>query len=814
MAFEPKKFNDIFEDMRARNTQLTDFEVGSVSRTLFESFSYEMAVLYEKMNQIYLSAFVDSATGFQLDQVVAILGIKRSLPDFSVGTVVFERDLGNEAIVIPVGTLVATEDSKENPKKVYQTIEQETLGANEATVAVKVQALQAGENQDAAQGTVIVMPRPIPGVKSVNNEEVIRLIGRRRETDEELRERAKNALIASGKANILAIENAVLSLRRILDVKVQERFHRAEGAVTFSRGSSAEKQYIPKGSELSATDLEGKKWFYRLLEDVPFPIGISKSKARIRAVKEGDASELEASATLVIEDSQLASTFGIDQHSPIIRGEYGIIEVFVDALGFDAPYEFGQTQSLREIVEQEIESVRAAGIFVQVKDAKKIEVDAVIQIQVSASLNLSPEERIVFEKEVQNQIEDYFISLKLGETFAFSQMIKSVISIDGIDNLEDFWLQTISPSPNGPFNIEYQFSNNKITAEDNERFSARHICVASEEKPLPIHLEFQATGIDGQLEAFQQLMLTYFEGRSLGEEIPLDDLQTVVSDNLTAVGATLVASSFKARPESWCDRPTLITEGEVDLIKTSFVERPILGDPLFAYENQLQIDGAIRLQFSGALTQAEKQILENKVKAVINNYLDELNAEEDFIFNQVISRIEALSEVRSASANVDDFQAILGTTALSDRLSEESIGVDPFEKIFIRHLLIADGVQAIDVEVTSLVVTLSVDNTTNQATALAELSALLSHAINNYFEAFSAGDDLIYDTFSATLSSAAPDLTYEITGLGLQATSADGREQTANTTDPNDLKVRSLEIAQMRPFDPNDTDVLNITILT
>ena len=119
MAFEPKKYNDIYEEMRERVSGiLTDFEVGSVARTMFESFAYELGTMYQKMNLVYLSGFVDTAGGSHLDNVVAVLGIQRSLPDFAVGKVVFTRDKGNLEITIPVGTLVATEEKSEQAKKV------------------------------------------------------------------------------------------------------------------------------------------------------------------------------------------------------------------------------------------------------------------------------------------------------------------------------------------------------------------------------------------------------------------------------------------------------------------------------------------------------------------------------------------------------------------------------------------------------------------------------------------------------------------------------------------------------------------------
>src|SRR5215510_1173501 len=94
--FAPKSFNDIFTDMRNRTgLAITDFAAGSVARTLYESFAYEIALLYEKLHQVYLSAYIDTAQGQHLDFVVSILGIKRNQPDFATGVVTFERDVGN-----------------------------------------------------------------------------------------------------------------------------------------------------------------------------------------------------------------------------------------------------------------------------------------------------------------------------------------------------------------------------------------------------------------------------------------------------------------------------------------------------------------------------------------------------------------------------------------------------------------------------------------------------------------------------------------------------------------------------------------------
>ena len=229
MTFEPKKFEEIYTNMVQKSQEkvptLTDFQVGSVIRTIYESFAYEIGILYEQLNQVYLSAFIDSAEGSQLEMLVALLGIQRGLPDFAEGTVTFQRDLGTDIIEIPVGTLVTTEDSEKSPKKAYTTIESKIFPANLETVEVKIQAVERGEEQVTKEETINIMPLPIPGIKSVINKSPIQFTGKKTETDEELQQRAKIALISSGKASNIALKNALLSQPSVREVKLIERFN-------------------------------------------------------------------------------------------------------------------------------------------------------------------------------------------------------------------------------------------------------------------------------------------------------------------------------------------------------------------------------------------------------------------------------------------------------------------------------------------------------------------------------------------------------------------------------------------------------------
>ena len=234
--FDKKDFSQLLEAMRdslqdKSQTQF-DFQEGSVVRTLFESFAYEMAVLYEQMERVYLSGYVDSAEDTDLDKVVAVLGIKRGEPEYATGKVTFERDVGiNEEIEIPINTLVTTEDTDKNPKKAYKTIEVNTIPEGDSSVIVRVQAEQPGITGETEAETIVIMPQPVTGIKSVYNQEAVRFSGKERETDAELRDRAKETLLSASGANTTSIKNALLSIPGVKEVQIKEPFENQESQV-------------------------------------------------------------------------------------------------------------------------------------------------------------------------------------------------------------------------------------------------------------------------------------------------------------------------------------------------------------------------------------------------------------------------------------------------------------------------------------------------------------------------------------------------------------------------------------------------------
>jgi hypothetical protein len=74
---EGSEFFISYDHNKTGDALLTDRNPGSLTRTLAESFGRELAVLRKQMENVYRSAYLDTAEGPALERVVALLGIKR-----------------------------------------------------------------------------------------------------------------------------------------------------------------------------------------------------------------------------------------------------------------------------------------------------------------------------------------------------------------------------------------------------------------------------------------------------------------------------------------------------------------------------------------------------------------------------------------------------------------------------------------------------------------------------------------------------------------------------------------------------------------
>ncbi len=191
---------------------LSDINIGSVTRTLGEAIGREIATVYQQINQAYLSAFLDTATGQSLDLVVAILGITRQTKEFATGLVTFFRDLaaGDGNISIPEGTVLSTDKGEAT----FVSTEMHTLQRGQVRIDVPVRASDASKGKAGIRqaGEITKLSQPITGIARVTNFEAT-VLGAEDETDQQLRDRARAALRGLGKATLAALANVIFAGR-------------------------------------------------------------------------------------------------------------------------------------------------------------------------------------------------------------------------------------------------------------------------------------------------------------------------------------------------------------------------------------------------------------------------------------------------------------------------------------------------------------------------------------------------------------------------------------------------------------------------
>ena len=198
-------------------TPLTDLNVGSVTRTLMEAISKEIALLYAQLNLAYDDAYLETATGVALNRVVALLGYSRFRGGRAVGTVTFTRRAGSPGdIAIPAGTPVTDAADKIR----YETTETHEMRAGESAAEVRVRGASDGTPVVNA-GVLTVIQRVIAGLDKVSNERPTTR-ATADETDDDLRSRAKAALIAASTGTVEALTYGLLQLPQVRDAKVEE----------------------------------------------------------------------------------------------------------------------------------------------------------------------------------------------------------------------------------------------------------------------------------------------------------------------------------------------------------------------------------------------------------------------------------------------------------------------------------------------------------------------------------------------------------------------------------------------------------------
>lgn len=175
----------------------------------------------EQLQTVYNAAYIDTATGENLENVVSILGISRQEANHATGVIEFSRD--SPAVIdytIPKGTVVQTL----GPDVVqFETTEPVTIADGETIARADIRAIEGGIAGNVAANTITVLPSVPAGVEDITNplptgdsdytdtDGDPLVTGTNTETDEELRARAKAVVTDGAVATQPAIYSALVS---------------------------------------------------------------------------------------------------------------------------------------------------------------------------------------------------------------------------------------------------------------------------------------------------------------------------------------------------------------------------------------------------------------------------------------------------------------------------------------------------------------------------------------------------------------------------------------------------------------------------
>lgn len=133
--------NDILIDLVENVTRINDLNPGSVVRTLAEALAQETYLQYEQLKEIYDGTRILTATGDDLDNIGAIIGVTRIDGGYASGPVTFIRNsVATSNFTIPASTIVSTQPGLTN---VYQYTTTE-IGQFNATIPAEVKSFYSG----------------------------------------------------------------------------------------------------------------------------------------------------------------------------------------------------------------------------------------------------------------------------------------------------------------------------------------------------------------------------------------------------------------------------------------------------------------------------------------------------------------------------------------------------------------------------------------------------------------------------------------------------------------------------------------------
>jgi len=224
-GFDRKPLSQITEDMqdRAKEQFGDDIDLTETSplSQIINTVALEIAQMWDIAEDVYYSAFLEYASGQDLDRIGMLVGVYRTPAQFSTGEVTINT--GNEYVIIKgrddydQPLKVATDGGK-----VFVVTESTEVATSTDSVTVNVQAAEQGPSYNVTADTITEFYANIPsGVESVTNNNAT-TGGSSVESDASFRPRVRNAVIDRGLATKSSLESAINDVDGVRSVYIEQ----------------------------------------------------------------------------------------------------------------------------------------------------------------------------------------------------------------------------------------------------------------------------------------------------------------------------------------------------------------------------------------------------------------------------------------------------------------------------------------------------------------------------------------------------------------------------------------------------------------
>lgn len=205
-GFTRRTYNDLVESMENKTKELFGENARTTSNSvlgvLIRVFAWPLSLMYELLERVYLSSFINSSTGVSLDRLASNYSITRGPASAALVTLEFT---GQADYVIEEGVQFATDNMIIFEMIDVVAIDQYGQGSGQAV------SVDYSDRANVAAGTITVALEPVEELYSVSNPSAASG-GSKAEDDKSLRDRIKASNTSNPGPPVNGIISAVLSV--------------------------------------------------------------------------------------------------------------------------------------------------------------------------------------------------------------------------------------------------------------------------------------------------------------------------------------------------------------------------------------------------------------------------------------------------------------------------------------------------------------------------------------------------------------------------------------------------------------------------